>query len=515
MDYTAFKTIANTQDWLALLPEITLCVSGLLLLLLDVLLPSRMNKWVPRLGILFNLLVLGMLLGVDGRCPLHYGTRECFNGMIKLTALSQWFRFFFLVSNLAVLWLAGNYLKSRKLVKTEFFALSTIVTAAMMLLVHSNHFVVLFVALETIAVGLYVMVAYDRTSEFSLESGLKYLVMGGTNTAILLLGIALLYGIGGNTSLAGSSADPLAFGNLREFLVSNSDNLVARMGVLAVLASAAFKIGLVPFQIWIPDVYQGAPTPTTAFLSVSSKAAGVSVLLVLFAAGGVFQPMVEFLTPILLVVTVVSLLYGNMVALGYTNLKRLLGMSGVSHAGFLMIGVLVYISTGSVSWISGAILFYLFAYLLASYLVFGVMTVVSVDNDEAQDVYDYTHLSEHRPVLAALLSVGVGSLAGIPPLVGFMAKFSLFIAAFQNGFYLLLAVAAVSVTISIYYYFKWIREVYIRENVIKLDDEEEPEAAITFKGASIFNLVVFSILAALIVLLGVFPMNLLSDWSFF
>ncbi len=513
MDYASFKTIASTQDWLVLLPEITLCVSGLLLLLLDVFLPSNLNKWVPRVGILLNFLVIGLLLFGGSNCALCCEPKEFFSGMILQTPLSQWFRLFFIISNIAVFWLAGNYFKNRKLVRTEFYALSTIVTAAMMLLVHSSHFVILFVALETIAVGLYVMVAYDRNSEFSLEAGLKYLIMGGTNTAILLLGIALLYGIGGNATLDGSSADPLAFGNLREFLLSNDGNLVARMGVLAVLASVAFKVGLVPFQIWIPDVYQGAPTPTTAFLSVSSKAAGFSVLLVLFSGNGVFQPMVEFLTPILLVVTIVSLLYGNVVALGYTNLKRLLGMSGVSHAGFLMIGIIVYISADSVSWIGGALLFYLFAYLLASYLVFGVMSIVSVDKDESQDLYDYTHFGEKRPVLAALLSVGVGSLAGIPPLVGFMAKFSLFIAAFQSGLYLLLAVAALSVTISIYYYFKWIREVYIREQVIQLDDDEETEEK-TFPGASVINMIIVSILAAAILVLGLFPMNLLSDWSF-
>jgi len=512
MDYTSLKTIANTQDWLALLPEITLCVGGLLLLLLDVLLPSKSNKWVPRIGILCNFVVIGLVVCSGSRCPICNGPHEYFNGMIRLTALSQWFRIFFLISNIATLWIAGNYLKNRPLVRTEFFAVSTLVTAAMMLLVQSNHFIVLFVALETIAVGLYVLVAYDRNSDFSLESGLKYLVMGGTNTAILLLGIALLYGIGGNAALSGNSSDPLAFGNLQAFLTENSDNLIARMGVLAILASVAFKIGLVPFQIWIPDVYQGAPTPTTAFLSVSSKAAGFSVLLVLFAQNGVFQPMVAFVTPVLTAVTIISLLYGNMVALGYTNLKRLLGMSGVSHAGFIMIGILIYLGSDSISWISGALLFYLFAYMLASYLVFGIMSVVSGDSDESQDVYDYTHFSENRPILAAFLSVGVGSLAGIPPLVGFMAKFSLFVAAFQEKLFLLLGIAAVSVVISIYYYFKWIREVYIRETQIQLDDSEKVEPK-TFKGASLMNLIIFAFIVAAIVVLGIFPMNLLSTWS--
>ena len=139
MDYSSFKTIASTQDWLALLPEITLCVSGLLLLLLDVLLSSKLNKWVPRVGILLNLVVVASLFCKGTPCPICEGPQEYFNGMVRMTAMSQWFRAFFVLSNLAVFWLAGNYLKKRKLVRTEFYAVSSLVTAAMMLLTQSNH----------------------------------------------------------------------------------------------------------------------------------------------------------------------------------------------------------------------------------------------------------------------------------------------------------------------------------------------------------------------------------------
>lgn len=514
MDYSTFQRIAATQEWLTLLPEITLCGIALFLLLLDVMLPTRLNRWVPRIGIVLNLAVLAFVCCGTGTCPTEIEPKSVFNGMIVITPLSQWFRVFFLLSNIGILWLAGNYLRDRKLVRTEFYALSSIVTAAMMLLVHSNHFVILFVSLETIAVGLYVMVAYDRNSPLSLEAGIKYLVVGGTNTAILLLGIALLYGIGGNPMLVGSSADPLAFGNLQSFLAENAAHPVARMGALAVLASVAFKIGLVPFQIWIPDVYQGAPTPTTAFLSVSSKAAGVAVLLILFSPTGAFAPLAAFVSPILLLVTAVTLIYGNVVALGYTNLKRLLGMSGVAHAGFLMMGILVMLNTDSVSWVSGSILFYLFAYLLASLVVFGVMSILSIPEDADQDVYDYTQLGEQRPVLAALLTIGIGSLAGIPPLVGFMAKFSLFVAAFQSGLLVLLGIGAVSVAVSIYYYFKWIREIYVREQVVQLDDEEKPEPKV-FASASMTNLLFLGLVSIAILVFGLFPMDLLSNWSLF
>ena len=514
MDYDFFKTFADTQQWLALFPEISLCLVGLLLLMLDVLLPSKWNRWVPVTGAVLVFGILIALFTCNG-CLLQQEPQEFFGGMIRITAMSQWFRVFFLLASLGVFWIAGNYLSSRSLVRTEFYAISATVSAAMMLLAHANHFVILFVALETVAIGLYVLVAYDRTSEYSMEAGLKYLIIGGTNTAILLLGIALLYGIGGNSTLAGCSSDPLAFGNLSAFLAENQGNLIARMGVLAVLASVAFKVGLVPFQIWIPDVYQGAPTPTTSFLAVSSKAAGIAVLLLLFGEHGAFQPMSGFVFPVILVVTIASMIYGNVTALGYTNLKRLLGMSGVSHAGFIMIGVLVYMQPGQVSWASGAILFYLLAYLLASFLVFGVMSVVSVPQDEDQDIYDYSRFSETRPFLAAVLAIGVGSLAGIPPLVGFAAKFSLFVAAYQTGMFLLLAMAIISVVISIYYYFKWIREVYYHNPVTDIAPDGASENSTVFKKASLANATVLAVLAVCILLLGVYPMNLLSSWSLF
>lgn len=515
MDYAFFKTVADTQDWLALLPEIALCVSGLLLLILDVLIPSRLNRWVSRTGVLLVVGITIAFLATGGCCSTTKESVELFGGMIRITPMSRWFRAFFLVANIGVFWLAGNYLKNRPLVRTEYYAITCFVTAAMMLLVHSNHFVVLFVALETITIGLYVLVAYDRNSEFSLEAGLKYLIVGGTNTAILLLGIALLYGIAGNASLEGSSSDPLAFENLSLFLAENQGNIIAKMGVLAVLASVAFKVGLVPFQIWIPDVYQGAPTPTTGFLAVSSKAAGFAVLLLLFGENGAFQPMSQFVLPILLVVTIASMIYGNVTALGYTNLKRLLGMSGVSHAGFIMIGILVYMQLGQVNWIGGAILFYLLAYLLASFLVFGVMSVLSGVHDEDQDLYDYSKLSEDRPFLAAVLVIGVGSLAGIPPFIGFIAKFSLFVAAYQAQLFFLLAMAVVSVVISIYYYFKWIREVYYHNPVPEIGTEDDSSVSEKFKKASLVDCIILGALAISIILLGIYPMNLLSSWSLF
>jgi NADH-quinone oxidoreductase subunit N len=514
MDYSSLQTLAESQSWSTILPEIILAVGGLLLLLLDVIIPRKLNSILAYASMAIAAAVLVLMAYTNCMSCSFSDSGAAFGGMIKTDALANWFRFYFVVTYIGVAWVALNYFKGRELVRTEFFAVSSIVTSAFMMLALSQHFVMVFVSLETIAIGLYVLVAYDRNSKPSLEAGIKYLVMGGTNTAILLLGIVLVYGIAGNPSLDGASKDPLLFSNLSEFVAINADNLVLKFAVLAILASVAFKIGLVPFQIWIPDVYQGAPTPTTALLSISSKTGGFVVLFLLFGREGVFEAMNAFVLPILLVATIISLLYGNLTALGYTNVKRLLGMSGVSHAGFLMIGFLVLMTGSTESWIVGAILFYLAVYLIASLVVFGVMTLVSGKEDHNQDVYDYTDLAKSQPFLAAMLTIGVGSMAGIPPLAGFVAKFALFVAAFKSGLYLLLAIAAASVVISIFYYFKWIREAYFKDPLAGIDGEEETKEAKPEIRMDLLSRVFMFVLAGTVIVLGVYPMGLLSAWSF-
>jgi NADH-quinone oxidoreductase subunit N len=214
----------------------------------------------------------------------------------------------------------------------------------------------------------------------------------------------------------------------------------------------AFKIGAFPFQIWIPDVYQGAPTPVTAFLAVASKAAGFAVLLILVR--GPFAALQPVLVPVLSVAAAATILFGNLSALTQRNAKRLMGLSGVSHAGYLLLGV---VASFTVEWAAGAVWFYLFTYLLAAMAVFGVMAHVVGDNDADQDLDTYDRLARDQPLLAGVLAVGVGSLAGIPPLAGFIGKLLLFLAAFQAHLYWLLGVAIIGVVVSIYYYFGWIK----------------------------------------------------------
>ena len=494
---------AADNRWAAIAPELSLGCLALFLLVLEIFLPKNRQAIIPTVAITGQ---IGLLLGFVWN--LRSGTfvaYETFNGLLRHTQEGQFMRGFFMLTSVLVCILGVIALAKQKLPKVEFFAITLVVSAAMMLLAQSNHFVLFFVALETVTVGFYILVSYFRTSPLSLEAGLKYLITGALSSAILLFGIVLLYGVAGNPTLPGSSAESMNFNALRVFLEANPDNFLASVGIVFVLAGVAFKIGAVPFQIWIPDVYQGAPTPVTAFLAVASKAAGFSVLLIL--TKNVFGSYQTLLVPVLSVMAIATILFGNLAALTQHNVKRLIGLSGVSHAGYLLIAV---IAAATEPLAAGAVYFYLFAYLLASFAVFGVMTHVAGANDADQDLDHYTGLAKTHPFLGAVLAIGLGSLAGIPPLAGFMGKIFIFIAAFKAGLYALLAVAIVGVVVSIYYYFGWIKAAYFSTwTAPLLEGETDTRPART--PVSLTAGVTLAMLAAATIILG-FYQGALGEW---
>ena len=451
MDLTALSALAARNDWMAIFPELLLGCLALALLGLELVLPRRFHASLPGVALFGVLAILPSQL-LSFRLGFIEG--DSFNGLLHHSAEGQIMRVFFLLTATLVCLLGTVSLARRQVPATEFYHIVLVVTAAMMLLAQSNHFVMLFVALETVTIGFYILVGYFRTSPASLEAGLKYLILGALSSAVLLFGIALLYGVAGNPQLLGHTGAAMNFDQLGAFLSGHPHHFLASVGIVMVLAGVAFKIGAFPFQIWVPDVYQGAPTPVTAFLAVGSKAAGFIVLLLLART---FSAYAWLTLPILTLMAGATLLFGNLAALTQHNVKRLLGLSGVAHAGFLLLGV---VAAATVPLGLGAIYFYLFAYLLASFAVFGVMAHVAGDDDSDQELAHYAGLAKERPFLALVLAVGLGSLAGIPPLAGVMGKFFIFVAAFQSGHYGLLAVAVVGVVISIYYYFSWIRAAF-------------------------------------------------------
>ncbi|MEI6105370.1 MAG: NADH-quinone oxidoreductase subunit N [Opitutae bacterium] len=503
IDY--LQGVAETNQWWAIAPEIILACAALALLALEIFLPAKDRRFIPAFAIVAQAMILAAVV-------LNFDTawigESLFGGLIQLSPLGQVARVFFLLASLLVSFLGTICLPRTRLPRVEFYHTVMIVTAAMMLLVQSDHFVMFFVALETVTIGFYILVSYFRDSALTLEAGLKYLVLGALSSAIMLFGIVLLYGAVGRVTVDGVAHTGFEFATLNEFLRHNPDNFLAVAGALLVLGGVAFKIGAFPFQIWIPDVYQGAPTPVTAFLAVSSKAAGFAVLLTL--VNKVFTPLEGVLVPVLSLMAAATIIMGNLSALTQRNTKRLMGLSGVSHAGYLLLGV---VASFTVPWASSAVWFYLFTYLLASMAVFGVMAYLAGPDDAVQEIEHYEHLAKTHPFLGGVLAVGLGSLAGIPPLAGFVGKLLLFIAAFQAHLYLLLAVAIGGVVLSIYYYFGWIKAAFF-EAWRPPAEPAIPSARPAPTPPTWAGVLTLAVLALATILLGFFPQPLTSWLQF-
>jgi len=319
----------------------------------------------------------------------------------------------------------------------EFFAIPIFTCAGLMYLVSAIDFVFIFVSLELVTISFYVLVSFTRRNPITLEAGTKYLVLSTVSTAFLVYGIAWIFGVTGQTSLyriTQALANP------------NVDRGAALLGMVFVLVALGFKIAAVPFQIWVPDVYQGAPTPVTAYLSVGSKAAGFVVLL---------RVLLPFLTlpqtqRLIVLIALLTLIYGNLAALPQTNLKRLLAYSSIAHAGYLLIGVVCFDVR--------AVTFYLVAYLLMTLLSFAVLIIVAQQTGD--EISDFDGLAKRSPFLAFAMLVGMVSLAGVPFTAGFLGKFYIFYAAVLQRQTALVGVGVLTVGCGFYYYLKVVRAMY-------------------------------------------------------
>ena len=319
----------------------------------------------------------------------------------------------------------------------EFFAVPIFTCAGLMYLVSAIDFVFIFVALELVTISFYVLVSFTRRNPITLEAGTKYLILSALSTAFLVYGIAWIFGVTGQTNLH----------RLTEALANPAtDRGAALLGMVFVLVALGFKIAAVPFQIWVPDVYQGAPTPVTAYLSVGSKAAGFVVLL---------RVLVPFLTlpqtqRLLVLIALLTLIYGNLAALPQANLKRLLAYSSIAHAGYLLIGVVCFDIR--------AVTFYLAAYLLMTLLSFAVLIIVAQQTGD--EISDFDGLATRSPFLAFAMLIGMISLAGVPFTAGFFGKFYIFYAAVAQGQIMLVLVGILTVGCGFYYYLKVVRAMY-------------------------------------------------------
>ena len=319
----------------------------------------------------------------------------------------------------------------------EFFALPLFTCAGLMWIASAIDFVMIFVSIELVSISFYVLVSFTRRNPLTLEAGVKYLVLSALSTGFLVYGITWIFGATGQMGLSKIAA-ALAQPDL--------EKNAALFGGVLVMVALGFKIAAVPFHIWVADVYQGAPTPVTAYLSVGSKAAGFVVLL------RVLEPflMLPQMRALLVVIAILTLLYGNLAALPQTNVKRLLAYSSIAHAGYLLIGV--------VSFSGDAVVFYLVAYLLMTLLSFAVLVLVSQNSGDQLE--NFAGLSRRSPFLAFAMLIAMASLAGVPFTAGFLGKFLVFDAAVAAHQFTLVAIGVITVGAGFYYYFKVVRAMY-------------------------------------------------------
>jgi NADH-quinone oxidoreductase subunit N len=416
---------------------------GILLLLSDLVLPygrKHLSAWIAMGGIVWALV----------RTLMQWGLAERgYAGMVGLDSLSTVFNVLFLASTGVVILLSHPFLKKEDVEHPEYYALLLFATAGMMMLSSGLDLITLFLGIEVLSISLYILAGYRRDSDASNEAAMKYFLLGAFSSAILLYGIALTYGALGTTNLVkiadmlGNVAGPLPEGLLYA-------------GLALILVGLAFKVAAAPFHMWTPDVYEGAPTPVTAFMSAGPKAAAFAAIIRTFFLA--FGPVHGEWDLVLSVIAILTMTVGNVAAIAQTNVKRMLAYSSIAHTGYVLIGVV----TGGLIGGTGAV-FYLIAYVAMNLGAFAVIIVLEHVGERGEELKDYAGLGFRYPILGAVLSLFMIALSGIPPTVGFVGKLYLFGGAVQSGHILLAVFGVLNSAVSVFYYLRLMVLMYMRE----------------------------------------------------
>lgn len=432
-----FNLSLSAADLILLLPEIFLTIWLCVILALDFSVKRITHQQLGHLSIAGLGITALMLLNFDQNGT----TGALFKDMYVLDHMAIFFKILIVGASALVLFISIDYVREFRFFKGEYYFMVLMSALGMMFMASSNDLLSVFVTLEFSTFGFYVLVAYLRDDQRSSEAGLKFFILGIFAAGLLAYGISLVYGETGT----------LVFSEM----TGTSGSYGLAIGFILIFAALGFKIGAVPFHAWIPDTYQGAPTPVTAFLSIAPKVAALAILLrMFFVALASFKPMWVLL---FVVASIASMTYGNIVAIAQKNIKRLLAYSGIAQIGNIMIGLAAGTKQGS-----DAIMFYLLTYMFANLGAFAVIIAVSrvIKSDEIED---YNGLNRRSPFLAAAMLLFLLSLAGVPPLAGFIGKIYLFIAAMNQELYTLLIVGLVNIVISMYYYLIVVKKMYINE----------------------------------------------------
>ncbi|MBE9524619.1 MAG: NADH-quinone oxidoreductase subunit N [Chloroflexi bacterium] len=433
-----FGSIDSTMI-LAILPELLILVLAGLVLLFDAIWSGDSNRnlgWLTAGGLLLTMILSLAIASPQGDSTLVWG------GMLRYDWLGMVFKMLFIFGAGITALFAMEVEGIGK--RGEFYLLLLVATIGMSLMASSADMIMLYLAIETTSIPLYVLAGFFTRDEKSTEAGFKYLLFGAMASALMLYGFSLLFGFSGVSGLADLAA-VIASGNLNTAIMFT--------GLLLVLIGFSFKISVVPFHFWAPDVYEGAPTPIAGFLSTASKAAGFAVLVRVILVA--FPSISSQWTMLMAIIATISMTLGNAIALAQKNIKRLLAYSSIAHAGYILVGVVAFSELGLTS-----VIFYLIAYLFTNLAAFGVVVAVW-RTTKSDEIADYDGLSRRAPTLALVMLVAFLSLAGMPPFGGFMAKVLVFAAAVEAGWVWLAFVGVLNSIVGLYYYLVVLKHVYL------------------------------------------------------
>lgn len=461
-------------------PELILAGTALVCIVLDLL--YKPEDKLPCWAVAF----FGCLAALAATIAAWGTEQEAFSQLVRMDNLSNFFAVLFLMAGMITLCLSASYVQREGLMAGEYYTLLLISMTGMLFMAQANDLMTVFLGIEIMSIPVYVLVAMMQKSPKSPEAGLKYLLLGGFASAILLFGIAFLYGAVGTTQLA----DILR--HTPKAMRASDPLFLAGVGFL--LVGMGFKVSLVPFHMWTPDAYEGAPTSVTAFMSVAVKAAGFSILIRVIVL--TLHPMVLTWSQIFWWLAVVTMVLGNVVALVQENIKRMLAYSSIAHAGY----VLVALTTGTEVGIQAALI-YLFIYSLMNLGAFGVIIAMSREGDQGVDIDDFTGLAREHPMYALAMAVFMFSLAGVPPTAGFIGKFYVFSAAIKAGYIWLAVIGVLMSAVSAYFYLRVLVVMYMKEPETGPEYGAGPWGATVGAGVSVS----LWVCALSILVLGIWP----------
>lgn len=477
-------------DLVAVLPELIVVAAACLLLTLDPVTPASRKIWLGWLGLISLALCFGITASRMDQRVL------AFSDLIVVDPYASfWKLLLYLVSGLTIL-LSFSYLKAERIHLAEYYGFLLLSLSGMMIMVSAADLLTIYLGMELMSISLYVLAGFKRFEGRSLEASAKYFVLGSFSSGILLYGISLLYGVAGNTRLSAIAA---------AVSVRGLDDPALLLAMILLVVGFGFKLAAVPFHMWTPDVYEGAPTSVTAFMAVASKAASFGAFLRVFIEG-LEGFKANWYVPIL-VVCLATLILGNLVAIVQTNIKRMLAYSSIAHAGYALIGVVVAgqaEAEGSIRSLGlSSVMLYLAVYAFMTLGAFSVVAMLRKGGLEGDEIEDFTGLAKRQRVAAFLMLVFMVSLAGIPPTAGFIGKFYLFLAAVNAGLAWLAVVAVLFAAVSAYYYLRVVMVMYMRDR----EPAEGPEPRLA---ASPAMAIVLASAVAGVLLLGLYPDPLVS-----